>query len=400
MPEHSHPLTSGETGEHGLAYAWGKTARILLDTHLTELEGRTGSVTVVDIGSAFPWFTQIVRDMHEKYLLSTAEAAVKNVVNSINTPVRKHHDTSPFAFLKDLSLDELLRLRTLFGPKHSPGRRHMVGALFEELTSHSGNLSGLSVAERERVAYHSLSEKLKTPQRTFSLRWEREDRKGAGRWEIIVGEAPDKSAHESLVALIGEAETEVMFSHLSRYFASTLAPHMRRYLAVSLDRDHPQNLKAEALRSFPQDYQDTVLFQRASALRDHVVGNALAWPFGAETIDLAYSIEGIPFYFDPHQISKESVLRFGEDVHSSLKPGGRAVFFPWMTLGGNTDDESLTHVLETQWSSFPGTVLSLDHLTRNELVGTMLPRERELAERASPLFQNGMEEFTMLTLQR
>lgn len=158
----------------------------------------------------------------------------------------------------------------------------------------------------------------------------------------------------------------------------------RRCKMVSLDIENPAVLHSEAEKSFPSEFRRTPFYIMTGFMRDHIQADIFALPFGPNSVSFLTSFEAYPFYLGGKREGEH--LAFGQRVVDILKPGGRAIFFPWVFGGDSQTNGRVLLQVKELWTE-SGMNPFIRRFTWGELVEHMGLRE-EMLMSVSPLFKD------------
>ncbi len=178
-----------------------------------------------------------------------------------------------------------------------------------------------------------------------------------------------------------------MWSTMLRNKNSGFLSPTRKYLAISLDIEDPSRLVAKARNSFPPEFRRTPFYFITEFMEDHVQGNILALPFTPNSISFLTNFEAYPFYFGDK--SYEEHLRFAKQVMEILKPGGKAIFFPWILSHEHERNGKVLADVKNYWIT-GGMDVSVRRFAWRELVDHMGLRE-EILMNVSPIFNKSFK---------
>lgn len=378
----------------GQNYAWGKTARnISEDTIKQALEETDGDFLLVDLCSAFPLFAQILRERHKKERCYVqAKKIIGEISNVLQTSPKRMPDElkGDFNSTEEMS-DKNRRLRNAITPKNAPLRR-VITSLVEDFLYDPLNIDG---DDPEKQIAKRLLDLFGTYDTVYEDIFELEEKVGRGRWQIRTSKETGITPRSEFTRILDD-ETDKFISGLSVFLAKRILPHLRKFSVISLDISTPQELRDESLRSFPDEFVNTQFYGRINKLENHVLADMSHLPFQPESVSFYTCFEGWPFGrfgFDEAQIGDLAVW-----ILTSLKPGGRALFFPWQVQSETLEGKKQLKNVERLWQ-WRGAKIVRKEFTRDKLREQMVDRELVLVDH-SPVFQEPNDVFTALILEK
>lgn len=405
LNEVTRKLTNPETheiGKHigltpaisGHSYAWGKTARNISEDDIEQtLEETEGDFFLVDLCSAFPLFAQILRERHKKERCYTqAKRIMGELLNALQTSPRKIPDELRGEFNTASEMTGKNRkLRGAMAPKNAILRK-VLTSLIEDLLY---DPPPTNQDDPEKQVASTLLGEFQTYSTYYEDVFELEEKVGRGRWQIRTAQNADTTLHSQFEEILRE-EADKFMTGLSVFLAKKILPHIRKFRAISLDILTPQELRDESRKSFPDEFKNTEFYRRIDELKDHVLTNVSYMPFQSESVSFFTCFEGWPF--DKLGFSETQVRDMAIWTLISLKPGGRALFFPWQVQDKTPQDRSQLESIERLWKSM-GARITRREFTRDELKGQMADRELVLVDH-SPVFQEPNDVFTALIVEK
>jgi len=208
---------------------------------------------------------------------------------------------------------------------------------------------------------------------------------------------------EEVLAQQTDKETrEGFMEDLAQNLASRCLELADGIRVMSLDIRSRNELTEDAKNSYPEDMQYTRFYQHALDFKEHVQGNVFNLPFLSGSISLITSIEGYPANFSGLPLSSVEPapghMDFAQEIIRVLKPGGRAVFFPWMTYDNSMGDIQKLKQVRDFWNR-RGIKTKSEYHYVGDLQETMGERERNLMF-VSPLFKKFRYRISALTLEK
>lgn len=393
---------SHEIGKHiglvnaisGHNYAWGKTARnISEDTIKQTIEETDGDFSLVDLCSAFPLFTQILRERHKKERCYTqAKKITGELSNILTNPPGKMPDELKGEFNTASEMtDKNRQLRNAMTPKNALLRK-VLTSLIEDFLYDPPSVNQDDPGKQVASTLLGL---LQTYNTFYEDVFELEEKVGRGRWQIRTARNADVTPYSQFKEILGE-EADKFMTGLSAFLAKKILPHLRKFRAISLDIATPQELRDESKESFPDEFNNTEFYRRIGELKDHMPADMSHLPFQPESVSFFTCFEGWPF--DRLGFSETQVRDMAVWVLISLKPGGRALFFPWQVQDETPQDRKQLESVESLWKSL-GAKITRKEFTRDELKGQMADRELVLVDH-SPVFQEPNNVFTALIVEK
>ncbi|QQG44677.1 MAG: hypothetical protein HYW86_02065 [Candidatus Roizmanbacteria bacterium] len=297
-------------------------------------------------------------------------------------------------------LDELQirKVRDLISPHNSNPRKLMQAVLqdllYDPPTVPVGNTEFAIINKDVESIRDLLNSQFKTSVVIFNERYEREKLIGRGRWQIILPKDARQTLKDELLTIVEEEVAGELIADLATFFAAKLAPKLRKFRIFSLDIEDPKEIERRAESSFPAEYRDTIFFWKAGEMKDHVRANLLDYPFQPNSLAFISGIEAYPFYFDGFPLKTH--IEFADKVAASLKPGGRAVFFPWLINSEKRNNRETLDEVKKHWSQ-KGLTIQEKKYSYSDLTNQMGDREISLTMH-SPVFNKYRPYMVALTL--
>lgn len=378
----------------GRNYAWGKLARnISEDTIKQTLEETEGDFVLVDLCSAFPLFARILRERHKKERCYVqAKKIVGELANVLQTSPKRMPEElkGDFNSIEEMSLKNR-KLRDAITPKNAPLRK-ILTSLVEDLLYDPPDIDGddpeKQIAERLLGLFESYDI-------IYEDVFELEEKVGRGRWQIRNAKDTGITPRSEFVGIL-DNEADKFMAGLSVFLARRIFPVARRFGVISLDISTPRQLRDESLISFPDEFIHTEFYRRIDILEDHMVGDMTKQPFQPESVSFFACFEGWPF--DTLGLDEEQTKNMALWILLSLKPGGRALFFPWQVQGETQKERRQLEEIEKFWQLM-GAKITRKEFTRDELKEQMVDRELVLVDH-SPVFKEPNDVFTALILEK
>lgn len=391
----------------GKAYAWGRTAYRIYEPHLKQAYFDTeGPFTAVDLCSAFPLNAQILRDHYREDRFYSARDIVTGLINKLQSgsleftlpPSPDINEESKQKLISSLTAKNS-RIRSfltigaldlLYNPPAVDGNEGTTRNIFLQANyllgrfHHSSNILGQFIrpARYERAL----------PPDVF-LRLQK------GTLDKLI-----KSS-------TGIENPFPVLASFAIYIAEKCAQKYRKFSVLSLDNEDSATLRKDADEGFPELFRTQFIYDRAHNYMKshHLRADVFTLPFPPDSLSLITSIEGYPFYFTglpleekedvtENQSPKPNHLSFAQSVIDVLRPGGRAVFFPWHVKNQTSEDIQNLEEVEEYWRNSGMEVIKKRH-HRLQLKIRMGDRELDLSNH-SPLFtENPLRVyFTALTV--
>jgi hypothetical protein len=395
----------------GKRYAWGKTGREMCSPHYKAArDDAEGDFVTVDLCSSTPMLSQIWREDHRRACYEESMRATGPLAQALDR--KPYH--SPLTSVRSLNEHTATELKNAFGPKYAPLRQLLV-ATAHEILHNPPTLKPWRDQKAYLAAY--IKHSLVTSTNIYSMQFERERMIGRGRWQILMPVDIGVTFAAGVESIVGAENISFIDSFLdevSHQIADHCLPRLRKFLAVSLDCDDPETIFQESESSFPRDYWNTEFFNRITDFNGHVVADVMpkmkhkdememrrkgkeprpGLPFRPGSVSFISSVEGWPFFF--RTTSKKNHFLFAESVAEVLKPGGRAVFFPFEMWNQSKRDKSTLDQIKKYWKSMGMLVLE-ERVSGQELIDRMSDREMALTH-LSPVFQRRHAMHTILIL--
>lgn len=378
----------------GRNYAWGKLARNISEDAIKQtLEGTEGDFLLVDLCSAFPLFARILRERHKKErCYPQAKKIVGELAQTLETSSKRMPEElkGDFNDTEEMS-DKNRKLRDAITPKGAPLRK-VLTSLVEDFLYDPAQID-------EGDSKNQIAERLLNLFGTYDIIYEDvfelEEKVGRGRWQIRNAKETGITPHSEFTRIL-DNEADKFMNGLSVFLAKKILPNLRKFSVISLDISTPQELRGESLRSFPDEFINTEFYRRINKLEDHMLGDMARPPFQPESVSFYACFEGWPFStfgLDERQ-TKDMVLW----ILLSLKPGGKALFFPWQVQGETPKERRQLEDIEKFWQLM-GAKIARKEFTRDELKQQMVDRELVLVDH-SPVFKEPNDVFTALILEK
>lgn len=367
--------------------------------HVTDAYTATKKPFVlVDLCSAYPIFAQILRERRKEDRFNLAKKIVGQFSNNFDAKPEDLPAELEMPSTQELTKDEKRSIRNMISPKSGDVRSLLRAIVTDLLYSPPYFKPQISTEEKagvigERILYQ-MNYRKDHYERINELT---ELTHHGGNWSLIVPRRVTKSVRERIAAVAGDEKTEDLLIDFSRHLSAQIAPSIEVYEVVTLDLKTPKFIRAGAERSFPDVFKSTKFFRKAGFLDgSHLRANLMAWPLGEEGVNVFTCIEGWPFYFGEEE---EACIDIAENMAKSLKPGGKAVIFPWI-LNGNyaSGEDDILARIEDVWASM-GLVITKEEWQKKELEANMTDRELVLLIN-SPVFKSGAETLTTVILEK
>ncbi len=434
-------------GQH---YAWIRLPRWLHHRRQT-IKETTGSFVAVDLCSAFPVYSEMLRSVHFRRCFVKAKNVFANSIEEYS-----HGESSP----RDgaTSINRILKRDVLanFMGKRSNERALAISVVQQVLYT----LQESDVFDDEEATQHRLEDLILSGfvHNTAVYRTLGRADTIEGRWQM---DTVAQSAEQTLLDTLAHLQVLTPESHIVRKqlasvqkllaeeglipkggFRIKTDEHMalgyehafsfltdlahivsrgilrdnlaRPFRAISVDLVDAEQLLVAASSSFDCETKATGLYWRAynnlKSGRDHLqldIFDEQDLTFPEESVALFTCFEGWPLHFHlPDDSSSESTEQYRQQAlalarrrYSELQKGGRIIIFPWNIIDKNEIDEAiLEDVLET-WEMLLADV-TIKPYSRRQLYEWMSARERDQLVEHSPLFKTGKKTFYLLIVQK
>lgn len=314
----------GDPKISGKAYAWGKTANFINRPHLSQAYRETkGPFVAIDLCSALPITAQIYREDFNEDRFYSARRIVTDLIHRFQE-IQASGPDKDFPAFGSLEPEEKEKIIAVLTSQESRIRRTITVATQKLLT-------------RSRLDDEPKPD-FKTEHTDRTLFLIEAFRFSSNVWAKLVPLSifpPDlqekfrKFTLESrLKEVLGEKDLKDVIIEIASHLAQASMRLRRPFAVLSLDIEDPAKILEEGENSFPAELKKTEFWEEAKYMRNfHVQGDISALPFKPESLSYISCMEGYPFYFS--QFTLEEHIRFAQSVMDVLKPGGRAVFFPW-----------------------------------------------------------------------
>ncbi len=371
---------SGET------YAWGKTAYYICEPHfLYSYINTRGPFAMADLCSAFPVTAQIFRDHHRELQFGHARNIVTDLINSIQS-------FPAFTNLDERHRDRLIKELT---KKASRTRRYLTIATLDLLTTPPIPLDKIEAQDADVKKAIAMDLYLKFISH-FNIGGKIIDLKKYEQAPPSLFEGWSRRTLESLLEEKADIRSLDLMLQLAQYLVERCIPEYRRFRALSIDSEDPLLLDLASEDGFPQSFRETDVFRRARNNMGsyHIEGDVFHLPLLPESLSFINSTEGYPFYFP--ELSLADHLAFTQSIIDTLKPGGRAVFFPWHIRDSSFEDYR-NLIKAEEYLRKKGMELIKERHFKLTLLGQMGDREQDLASH-SPLFTEDPLRFYFTSL--
>lgn len=380
-------------------YGWGTTARTLCERHIADTYASTEKPFVlVDLCSAYPIFAQILRERRREDRFNLAKKIVGQFSNDVDAKPEDLSAGLELPSTEKLSKDEKRSIRNMVSPKNGDVRSLLRAIVTDLLYSPPHFKHQMSTIEKVEVIRDRISYEMDNRKDHYDRISELPElAHHGGNWSLIVPRRVTKSVRERIAAVTGSEKAEDLLTDFSKNLSARLIPFIEIYEVLTLDLKAPKFIRAGAERSFPDVFKSTKFFRKAGFLDgSHLRANLMAWSFGDERVNVFTCIEGWPFYFG---LEEEACVDIAVNIAKSLKPGGKAVIFPWILSGDYVPhDKDILARIEELWDS-EGLVVKKEEWQKKELEANMTDRELVLLIN-SPVFKSGDETLTSLILEK
>ncbi len=381
----------------GDAYAWGKVARVFTEPAFLEvyIENPAKDLVSLDIASSYPHYRQIMVGQHRQRMFNEARR-IGGVFFYEFQEVRKNK--VPFA--TTLDRDTFVALVKTLGPRKLPARQLLNAAIFEIMVDPPDSRD----RNTETVSEHLLKRFMDSDE-VIETVVEPDGRQGdPGNWVFlkpthVKNIYPDIQAETlyQMLSSILEDRTPDFLKAATDYVAKYLiaSESFRRVTFLSLDIKPFKQLVEDAKNAFPPKMQKTLFFKSAQDGRRHIQADILSLPLKDGSIDFLSSAEGWPYHF--RDFGMKGNRKIAQKLANSLKPGGKAAFFPWKMDQNTPYSQEILRTVVKDWENV-GFAVERESRTKKEVLDLMTDRELMLAHH-SPLFkQTGL--VTTLILSR
>ena len=388
LSEQERYISQYREGE-GMAYAWGKTARLLTEPSLMEtLQEAAGDFLAVDLCCAYPIYRQIMTGQHR----SRRRTEMRKISGAFIDELQGAHKRDLFSSIQGLDALTLKRLRNELAPKDSLSRQLMEGTLFDVMCVES------SVGLDEETIRERLSHGFRFSTKSYEVKTEPfgHNPGDKGTWQYMVPVEEGTTFKKDLTMIMGERNADALIDDMVEYFAQKLKGNTRGFRVVSLDIQDLKSISQEAERSFPKRYRNTRFFRGGRNGNNHIQADVRCLPFGDNSVSFFSCIEGWPFYgtnFEP-----KDHIKVAQRIAQILKPGGRGIFFPWSMQAETDEHRAILEAVEAVWEE-KGIAISKTCFERDQLKGDMSSREYDLVHR-SPVFAEGEDKLVSLVIEK
>ena len=388
-----HTLVQQKT--EGISYAWGRTARLVCQNDFVRSYLNTkGDFVSLDLCSAFPMWPQILRELHRDNCFTHSVEIVDEFMEEMSSEAGQ---TSWIAELDPKFKKNFLKTFS------RPRIRNTLHIAIQDTLYSPPNVDDKSDAqnieqELANIFLYRFKNRVVTRERSYHKDFPGEKIREITKWRTF---------EEEVKLLRGEKEADLFIQNLATWVAPRCLPYLRNFRALSLDVEDHHKLLRDAGKFFSQAVKDfSNFFGQTASFRDHFRADALRPPFAPNSISFISSIEGYPWLFSDIPLDWDtgksndpgSHLNFADYIKDTLKPGGRAVFFPWTTRENKPNDASILKFVARYWS-FVGMNVYRRKYDSGKLLEGMGDRERVLAA-MSPLFTDFKDELYALIVEK
>lgn len=365
----------------GGTYAWGRVADYIAAPVIRQAYKDThGPFSGIDVCSALPITAQLFREEHKESQFYLARKVVTSFVHRLQMQDRRQE------LVEALVSDENKELRL-----------------------------GLTIAtqyllDRPRLTARSSPDKDVAAEISDDAKWlmyifrnttrVREQLVDTTSEDLLETKQPKKSIEQLLEDALEGRNTGNNIRKVAMGLARFCFPLKRPFTVFSLDNRTPEDILEDSIDSFPAQFKKTEFYKRAKAIAgEHFVADILQFPFQPDSFSLITSFEGYPFLF--HDLSEDGHIQFAQSVAAALKPGGKALFFPWEFEESTFYERELLEYIP-EYLAMAGLRISTRTYTSGELMDQMGERELALVRRQiSPLFSEDPErQYTALIISK
>src|SRR3989304_1363106 len=373
----------------GQAYAWGKTARLLTEPYLmTTLQETTGDFLLVDLCCSYPIYRQIMMGQHK----TRTRTEMRRVSGAFIDDLQGAHKRDQFSSVQGLDASTLKRLRNELTPRDSLTRQLMESTLFGLMCVESSRELDEETI-RNRLAYGF---RLSTKSYEVKTEPPGHNPSDKGTWQYMVSVEEETTFKKDMTMIMGERNADALIDDMVEYFTERLVGNIRGFRVVSLDIKDLKSISQEAEKSFPKKYRNTRYFRGGRTGNNYIQADMRYLPFVDNSVFFFSSIEGWPFYGTNFELGEH--VEIAKRIFGALKPGGRAVFFPWSMQAETGENRASLEAVETAWKE-KGIAISKTYFERDELRGDMSSREYDLVHR-SPVFREGGDKLVSLVIEK
>ena len=394
MSVEKRPDTSQGPNLEGQAYAWGKTARKITQTHFFKVLKDASNFTAVDLCSAYPLYAHIMSGQYKAKLLEQAQGKGGKLFH--NHFDKRSKMTAHFPSTQHLSEDEFSWLRSELEQREAIPRQLLHSVLFDLFLSPPPNLTGLKTKEKKKKTYKYLKEGFSNRTNiSYSTNEVPAEEKNEA-WPIITGQDLRTTFERQMAYILGPAQAEAFIDEVAVQLAESLTGSLRTFSIFSLDHKTFPELIREARYSFPKRLRNTHFYRSAIDPGTHIEADLVQLPFMTNSVSFFACIEGWPFYLSGLQ--PEEQFQIADQIVNMLQPGGRAVFFPWRFQEQTMAHRETLKKIEEFWKS-KGMNIFYERYRIEKLQEDMSDREYVLANR-SPVFKERIKTLTALVIEK
>lgn len=427
-----------EGTEMGVHYAWLRLPR-WLDDRREAINATTGTINILDLGSAFPIYSELQRSVYYYRCNRKANAITmefittgigemyggdipKDVGQAIRTGLHPKHgsqramlqgvlqsvlyklkdgdfdDRDSTTVLTDMILYDLMTetniYKTLFNSKNYDGRQHIDAVAVSHGKSFFDMFSEHQVQDARSQAIQRLR------------------REFPDIMQMINQDVLDKSKHP-----VGTSRALEFCLDAANHLAKKIVELGldRPFRVVSADLASPEILREDSERSFDAYTKRTGIYTRTVQnilrMRDHQQVDMLNPRFldtvPDESLTLITIFDSFPIYFKmPEDASERDlklyrsiVLNFMDNLGKKLKPNGRMIIFPWDVDGKSILDSKLLEDCEMALMN-AGCEVTGKRKRRQDLTFWMNDMERELLQNHSAIFKAKSDRFEVLYVRK
>ncbi len=331
-------------------YAWGKSARVITEPHFLQASQNTeGNIVGVDLGSSFPLLAQIMRGQHERRCWEATLRAEGRLIDGMHRYKKKPASKIPQEFAPVVNIlghTELLRNLE----RHRGFPRTLIRAvLFDTIYDPPLPDSEKPEDEKETLRRH-LSKELSSSRKYYQLVVEPEGSYSGqpGSWDYRQANELYTNLSGLVGVALGKDGAKDFLEDLAVFFTQQLAGKLRRASFLSLDIRDLAEIADSAIMNFPNRMSNSLFFRGAIGIgKPYIRSDVRKLPFVREGVSFYSSIECWPFYSD--SFTQNEQFAIADAICESLKPGGRAVFFPWLMSKTAEQNPQMLEKIVERW---------------------------------------------------
>jgi hypothetical protein len=297
-----------------------------------------GAIVAVDIGSSFPLLAQIMRGQYQRRCWEMTQSTEGKLIYGMQRNKKKPASKIPQEFAPVVNVLGHIDLQRRLERQRGFPRALIRAVIFD--TIYDPPLPGSEKPEdEEETLKKHLSEKLSSSRKYYQVIAEPEGSYSGqpGSWDYRQANELYTNLPGLVNVALGKDGTKDFIENLAVFFTRQLAGKLRRVSFLSLDVRDLAEIADNAIMNFPNKMSNSLFFRGAIGKgKPYIRSDFRKLPLAKESVSFYSLIESWPFYSD--SFVQDEQFSIADRICESLKPGGRAVFFPW--LMSETDEQS------------------------------------------------------------